>query len=36
MLEAVGQFELHYKDQAQGTSGSLVVTPSLVSRVIES
>ena len=35
MLEVVGQFVLHYKDQAQGTLGSLVATPSLLSRVIE-
>ena len=31
MLEAVGQFKLHYKDQAQGPLGSLVATPSLLS-----
>ena len=36
MLEAVGQFGLHHKDRAQGTLGSLVVMPSLLSRVIES
>ena len=36
MLEIVGQFGLHYKGQAQGTLGSLVATPSLLSRVIES
>ena len=36
MLKAVGQFRLHYRGQAQGTLGSLVVTPSLLSRVIES
>ena len=36
MLETVGQFELHYKDRAQGVLGSLVATPSLLSRVIES
>ena len=35
MLEAVGQFGLYYKGQAQGTLGSLVATPSLLSRVIE-
>ena len=35
MLEAMGQFGLHYKDQAQGTLWSLVVTPSLLRRVIE-
>ena len=36
MLKVVGQFELHYRGQAQGTLGSLVATPSLLSRVIES
>ena len=36
MQEIVGQFGLHYKGQAQGTLGSLVATPSLLSRVIES
>ena len=36
MLEVVGQFGLHYKDLAQGVFGSLVATPSLLSRVIES
>ena len=36
MLEIVGQFELQYSDQAQGTLGSLVATPSLLSRVIRS
>ena len=36
MLETVGQFRLQYSDQAQGTLGSLVATPSLLSRVIES
>ena len=36
MLETVGQFELQYRDQTQGTLGSLVATPSLLSRVIES
>ena len=36
MLEVVGQFGLHYKGQAQGTLGSLVATPSLLSRVVES
>ena len=35
MLEVVGQSELHYKGQARGTLGSLVATPSLLSRVIE-
>ena len=32
----VGQFGLQYIEQAQGTLGSLVATPSLLSRVIES
>ena len=36
MLETVGQFRLHYSDQAQGALGSLVATSSLLSRVIES
>ena len=36
MLETVGQFGLRYSEQAQGTLGSLVATPSLLSRVIES
>ena len=36
MLETVGQFRLHYSDQAEGVLGSLVATPSLLSRVIES
>ena len=36
MLEPVGQFRLQYREQAQGTLGSLVATPSLLSRVIES
>ena len=36
MLETVGQFELQYRDQAQGTLGSLVAKPSLLSKVIES
>ena len=36
MLETVGQFRLQYREQAQGTFGSLVATPSLLSRVIES
>ena len=36
MLETVGQFGLQYNEQAQGTLGILVVTPSLLSRVIES
>ena len=36
MLETVGQFRLHYDEQAQGTLGSMMATPSLLSRVIES
>ena len=36
MLETVGQFGLQYSGQTQGTLGSLVATPSLLSRVIES
>ena len=36
MLETVGQFGLQYREQAQGMLGSLVATPSLLSRVIES
>ena len=36
MLETVGQFRLQYSDQAQGVLGSLVATPSLLSKVIES
>ena len=36
MLETVGQFRLDYNDQAQGELRSLVATPSLLSRVIES
>ena len=36
MLETVGQFGLQYNEQAQGTLGSLVATPSLLSTVIES
>ena len=32
----MGQFRLQYSDQAQGTLGSLVATPSLLSRAIES
>ena len=35
MLKTVGQFGLQYSEQAQGTLGSLVATPSLLSRVIE-
>ena len=36
MLETVGLFRLQYIEKAQGTLGSLVATPSLLSRVIES
>ena len=36
MLDTVGQIRLQYSDQAQGALGSLVATPSLLSRVIES
>ena len=36
MLETVGQFRLQYNEHAQGMLGSLVATPSLLSRVIES
>ena len=31
----MGQFGLYNKGQAQGTLGSLVVTPSILSKVIE-
>ena len=36
MLEIVGQFRLQYDEHAQGTLGSMMATPSLLSRVIES
>ena len=36
MLEIVGQFRLQYDEQAQGTLGTMMATPSLLSRVIES
>ena len=36
MLETVGQFGLQYIEQTQGTLGSLVATPTLLCRVIES
>ena len=36
MLETVGQFGLRYSEQGQGTLGSLVATPSLLSKVIKS
>ena len=36
MLETVGQFVLQYSEQTQGVLGSLMATPSLLSKVIES
>ena len=36
MLKTVGQFRLQYDEQVQGTLGSMMATPSLLSRVIES
>ena len=36
MLEVVGQLGLRYNDQAQGSLGTLVAMPSLLSRVVES
>ena len=36
MLEIVGQFRLQYSEKAQGALGSLMATPSLLSKVIES
>ena len=36
MLKILGQFGIQYSEQTQGTLGSLVATPSLLSRVIES
>ena len=36
ILDTVGQFGLQYSEQTQGTLGSLVATPPLFSRVIES
>ena len=36
MLETVGQFRLQYNEKAQGTLGSMMATPSLLSRVTES
>ena len=36
MLKTMEQFRLQYDEQAQGTLGSLMATPSLLSRVIES
>ena len=36
MLETVGQFGLQYSERTQGVLGSLVATPSLLSKLIES
>ena len=36
MLETVGRFGLQYREHDQGMFGSLVATPPLLSRVIES
>ena len=36
MLETVGQFGLQYSERTQDVLGSLVATPSILSRVIES
>ena len=36
MLKIMGYFKLHHGGQAQDTLGSLVATPSLLSRAIES
>ena len=36
MLKTVGQFMLQYSDRALGALGSLVATPSLLRKVIES
>ena len=36
MLETMGQFRLQYDEQALGTLGSMMATPSLLSRVTES
>ena len=36
MLEVVGQFRQQYSDKAQGVLGSIVATPSLLSRVVKS
>ena len=35
MIETMGQFGLQYSDQAQGTLGSLVATPSLLGKMIK-
>ena len=36
MLKTVRQFRMQYSDQAQGVLGSLVASPSVLSKVIES
>ena len=36
MLKAMGQFRQHYRDQDQGTLGSLEAMPFLLSKVIGS
>ena len=36
MLETLGQFGRQFSEQAQGVMGSLMATPSLLSKVIES
>ena len=36
MLAAMEKFRLQYSDQAHGSLGSLLATPSLLCRVIES
>ena len=36
MLEIVGQFRLQYNEQDQGTFGSMMATPSLQCKVVES
>ena len=36
MIEIIGRFGLQYSDQTKGVLGSLVATPSLLSRVIKS
>ena len=36
MLETMGQFRLQYDEKAQGTLGSLMAMPSLLSNVIDS
>ena len=36
MVDIVGRFRILYSDRAYGDLGSLMATPSLLSRVIES